>query len=94
MPKIKLSCHEWSERVSYVTKIRQDNDVIDRTSVVYAKSDIELSWLIRLGAIYDENHYMTDRNDVVYVENDIKKPWSIWLGSVYDENQMGQRHDW
>lgn len=77
-----------------MTKTRQDNNVIDRTSVVYAKSDIEFSWLIRLGANYDENHYMIDRNDAVYVENDIKQPWSIWPGSIYDENQTGQWNYW
>ena len=38
-----------------MTKTREDNDVTDRTSVVYAKNDIELWWSIRLGAIYDEN---------------------------------------
>ena len=27
-------------------KIRQYNDVIDRTSVIYAKNDTELLWLI------------------------------------------------
>ena len=36
-------------------KTRQDNNVIDCTSVVYIKNKIELSWSIRLGAIFDEN---------------------------------------
>ena len=36
-------------------KTRQDNGVIDHTSVVYAKNDVELSTLIGLGAICDKN---------------------------------------
>lgn len=36
-------------------KIRWDNDMTDRTSVVYAENDIELLWSIGYGVVYDEN---------------------------------------
>ena len=38
-----------------MTKTREDNELIDRTSVVCVENDIELSWSIKLGTIYDEN---------------------------------------
>lgn len=43
MPKIKLSYSDWSDQVQYVTIMRQDNDVTDRTCVIYIKNEIELS---------------------------------------------------
>ena len=33
-----------------------DNNVTNRTGVVYAKNEIKLSWPIELGTFYDENH--------------------------------------
>ena len=36
-------------------KTKQGNDMIDHTSVVYAKNKIELSWQIKLKAHCDEN---------------------------------------
>ena len=36
-------------------KTRKDNDVTDCISAVYVEYDIELSWPIRSGVIYDEN---------------------------------------
>ena len=53
--KMKLSCHDRSNRVRYVTKIRQDNDMIDRNGAVYAKNEIELSSSIRPTIVCDEN---------------------------------------
>ena len=41
-PKIKLSYHDQSDHVRYVTKIRSDNDMIDRMGLVYAEIKIEL----------------------------------------------------
>ena len=55
MPKTILNYHDWLNWVSTVTKTRQDNDVIDHTDVVYIENETELSWLIGLGTIYDEN---------------------------------------
>nr|CAN75003.1 hypothetical protein VITISV_014929 [Vitis vinifera] len=54
-PKMKLSCHDRLDRVSFVMKTRQDNDMSDRTSVVYAKNNNELSSSIRSGADFDKN---------------------------------------
>ena len=36
-------------------KTREDNEVTDRTGIVYVKNDIELSWLIRPDVDSDEN---------------------------------------
>ena len=36
-------------------KTSKDNNVIDRTGVIYAENKIELSWPIRSSAFYDEN---------------------------------------
>ena len=36
-------------------KTRQDNDVTDHRGVFYFENDIELSWSIRPGAVYDKN---------------------------------------
>ena len=36
-------------------KTRQDNNMIDRTSVIYAENNNDLSWLIGSGVVYDEN---------------------------------------
>lgn len=54
-PKMKLSYGNRLDRVWFMTKTRQDNDLIDRIGLVYAKNDIELSRLIWLTVIYDEN---------------------------------------
>ena len=44
-----------SNWVWYITKTKKDNDMNDRTCTVYTENDTELSWLIRPGAVYDEN---------------------------------------
>ena len=54
-PKTILNCHNRSGRVSSVTNIRNDIDVIDHKGVVYVENDTELLWSIRLGADCDEN---------------------------------------
>ena len=41
---------DW-HRVWFVTKTRQDNDVIEGTSAVYAENDNELSWPIGLSFV-------------------------------------------
>ena len=55
MPKMKLSCRDWSEWVWFVMKTKQYNDMTDRISLVQAKNSTELSRPIWLGVIYDEN---------------------------------------
>ena len=39
---MKLSCHDISNHVPYVTKTIQDNDVADRIGLVYAEIEIKL----------------------------------------------------
>ena len=39
----------------FLAKTKQDSDVTERTSVVYAKNGIKLSWLIRSSVLYEEN---------------------------------------
>ena len=43
MPKMKLNCYDRSKKVLSMMKTRQDNDVIDHTSAVYAKIITKLS---------------------------------------------------
>ena len=43
MPKKNMNCCDQTGRVWYVSKMTQDNDVIDHTIVVYVENDIELS---------------------------------------------------
>lgn len=43
MPKPKLKYRELSNQVSFMTKTKQDNNVIDYTGAFYAENDIELS---------------------------------------------------
>ena len=47
MPKSKLNYWDISNRVWYVNKTRQDNDMINPIGVVYTKNETELSWRIR-----------------------------------------------
>ena len=44
--KLKLSCHDWSHYVQSMTKTKKDNDVTNHIGAIYAKNEIELSWLI------------------------------------------------
>ena len=60
--KLKLSCHDWSHYVQSMTKTRKDNDVTDHIGAIYAKNEIELSWLIGQGVTYDEEDA---NNDVI-----------------------------
>ena len=46
MLKMKLTYHFRLERVLFVMKTRQDNNVTNRTTTIYVKNDIELLWLI------------------------------------------------
>lgn len=36
-------------------KTRHDNDMTDCTGAAYIENDIELSWLIESGVVYDDN---------------------------------------
>lgn len=52
-------------------KMRQDNDVIDHTSLLYVEIETKLLWWIRQGIVYYETRQdndVTDRTGAIYVE--------------------------
>ena len=51
---MKLNDYDGSKKVLSMMKTRQDNDITDRTSVVYAKIITKLSWLIKQDVVYYE----------------------------------------
>ena len=55
MLKSKQNYRDISDQVQFVIETRQDNDIIDLIATIYDENEIELSWLIGLGADYDEN---------------------------------------
>lgn len=55
MPKMKLNYHEISDRVLFMTKTREDNDIINQTSAIYTKIGTELQLPIRHNAVYLHN---------------------------------------
>lgn len=72
---MKLNCHDPSGRVEFMTKSKQDNDMVDRTSMVYPKS--ELNYHDRLKRIWSITKTKQD-NDMINSK-----------GVVYDENNTG-----
>ena len=75
-----------------------NKDVTNRTGAVYVENDTELSWLIELSAMCDENQirqlHMTNHSYAPYYAwKEIELPWLIRLGVIFDENQTGQRRD-
>ena len=56
MLKMKMSYRDQSDWVPFVTKTRQDNDVIHHIGAAYVENNTKLSWPIKLGANYDEKH--------------------------------------
>ena len=66
--------------------------MIDRTGTVYVENDTELSWLIKLSVVCDENQIgqdMTDNIGVIYVENHTELSWPIKSGIDCDKKQIG-----
>ena len=53
MPKIKLSYRDRSNQEQHVTKTKQDNDVTEQTSTIHTENNIELSWPIESGCVYE-----------------------------------------
>ena len=82
----KLSCRDQLDRVRFMMKTKQNNDVTDCTSVVYAKSDIELLWEIEPNADND----MTNCTDVVYIEHKTNLSWPIDLSAICNKNKIRQ----
>ena len=54
MPKRKLNCRDRSDRMQFVMKTRQNNDVTNCTRMVYAENEIELSRSIKKGVDNDK----------------------------------------
>ena len=50
----KRNCHDLLEMEGSMKMSRQDNDMIDHTSPLYAEKEIELTWLIWQNMEYDE----------------------------------------
>ena len=55
MLKTKLSFHDRLDRVRFVIKTKQDNDVTDHTRVGYTENETKLFWPIGPGVACDEN---------------------------------------
>ena len=55
-PKMKLRRHDQSDRVLFMTKTKQDNNVTDHIGLVYTKNNTELLGPIGPGTVYDENN--------------------------------------
>ena len=55
MSKPKMSYRDLSNKVRSIMKTQHDNDMIDRTSTIYAKNKTKFPCSIGLGAVYDEN---------------------------------------
>ena len=68
MLKTKLSCLDRLDRVWFMMKTRQDNDMTDRAGVVYVKNKTKLSWLIKPSVVYDESQ-IGQRHDQSYRYN-------------------------
>ena len=54
MLKTKLNYHNRFDKVWYIRKTRQDNNITDYTVVIYFEIKTELSWLIKQEAVYHE----------------------------------------
>ena len=52
---MKLSYNDQSNRVQFVMKFKQKNNVTDCIGAVYVENEIELSWSIEPSVICDEN---------------------------------------
>ena len=52
---MRLSCHDQSDQVQNVMKIRKDNDVTNLICLVYAKIETKLLGHIWPGLFCDEN---------------------------------------
>ena len=56
----------------------------NRISVLYIENEIELSWPIEPGVVYDKNEIgqWHDRIGMIYIENDTRLSTPIWPGTV------------
>lgn len=52
---MKLTCRDQLDRAQFVTKTKQDNNMIDHIGLIYTETEIKLLGPIWSGAIYFEN---------------------------------------
>ena len=93
MPKTKLNCHDWSNRVRSMTKTRKDNNMTDRTGAIYSKIGTELSWSIEQDVVYHKSirdNDVIDRKSVIFIEYDTKLSRLNGQCVVYDEDEIRQ----
>ena len=55
MPKTKLYYRNRLNRVWYVTKTKQDNDMSNHTSAIYVENANKLLWPIKSSEVHDKN---------------------------------------
>ena len=89
--KMKLSCLDHSDEVRFVMKTKQDKDITNRISLVYAKNDTE-QWdkFDQVQSVmktqYDND--VTDCIGVVYIKAKTEISGSIGLGSINDKTRQ------
>lgn len=67
-----LSCHDPSDSIPFVSKIRQDKNMTNHTGAIYDKNDIKLLWPIRSSVTVTttrQHNDMTNLIGMVYAEN-------------------------
>ena len=52
---MKLNCYDRADKVYYMEKTRQENDMTNRIGAVYVKIETEMSWSIRQDVVNHEN---------------------------------------
>ena len=70
-------------------KTREDNDMIDQTSMVYIENEIKFSWSIDKVRSMMKNRQDNDETKLtstLFTKNNIRMSWSIRSSVVYDEN--------
>ena len=68
MLKLELNYHDWLDKMWSIMKNREDNEVTDRTGVIFAQQDTKLLRLIWWGIVYDED-WIWERHDQSYRSN-------------------------
>lgn len=75
---MKLSCRDWLDYVNFVKKSRQDNNMTDRISLVYAELKLNCRdlfdwvWFVMKTRV---DNKVTNHTGVVYDENDNELLW-------------------
>ena len=84
MLKMKLSYSDRSDRVQFVTKTKQNNDVTDCIGVVYVETETKLSDLSNQVQYVTKTRHDNDMVDcigAVFIENNTELSWFIRPGA-------------